>query len=314
MTKLSTAIAAGSPTKRAAPAIDVLDDDVLDTCLEFLDAEAELLCGTIRAVSPAWRTIAARCAKRSVGAVSRRLARLPGARRERHARDAAKRLAGLAGLPSTHAALNVAVGLWFADDRDGTGPLVDDDRVGRQLWAFVDEVGDGAAVWNGAIDVWPHKVRAFATGVSIKRRERSAFVGTCRSGAAAAKLRGARRCDDARATRREIDAVFDDVLRVTLPCVYSTPEERREHRADAVARLTGPVGKMRRFFRAFVALHEIVGGPAEIYYERRSPEPYDVTLLLPSAQLAVVAHWDSEDVVGAVAALHKLHMPGVLDF
>lgn len=107
----TTTTMSGSPTKRAAPAIDVLDDDVLDTCLEFLDSEAELLCGTIRAVSPAWRTIAARCAKRSVGAVSRRLARLPEARREWHARDAAKRLAGLAGLPSTHAALNVAVGL-----------------------------------------------------------------------------------------------------------------------------------------------------------------------------------------------------------
>ena len=34
----------GSPTKRAAaPAIDVLDDDVLDNCLGFLDAEDELL-------------------------------------------------------------------------------------------------------------------------------------------------------------------------------------------------------------------------------------------------------------------------------
>jgi len=178
----------------------------------------------------------------------------------------------------------------------------------------VDEVGDGAAVRNDAIDVWPHKVRAFATEVSIKRRERSAFVGTCRSGAAAAKLRGARRYDDARATRRAIAAVFDDVLRSAgAPLVFATQEERREHRADAVSRLTGPVGRMRRFFRAFVALHEIVGGPAEIYYERRSPGPYDVTLLLPSAQLAVIAHWESEDVVGAVAALHKLHMPRVLD-
>ena len=45
------------------------------------------------------------------------------------------------------------------------------------------------------------------------------------------------------------------------------------------------------------------GGHAEIYYDRRASEPYDVTLLLPRAQLAVVAHWDAEDVAGAVAGL-----------
>ena len=91
----------GSPTKRAAaPAIDVLDDDVLDNCLGFLDAEDELLRGPIRAVASGWRAIAARCAKRSVTTVCARLARLPGARRERHAKDAAKRLASLAGLPA----------------------------------------------------------------------------------------------------------------------------------------------------------------------------------------------------------------------
>ena len=133
----------GSPTKRAAaPAIDVLDDDVLDNCLGFLDAEDELLRGPIRAVASGWRATAARCAKRSVGAVCARLARLPGARRERHAKDAAKRLASLAGLPATHPQLNVAVALWFVDNQDGTGPLVDDAKVARQLWAFVDEVGD----------------------------------------------------------------------------------------------------------------------------------------------------------------------------
>ncbi len=297
----------GSPTKRAAaPAIDVLDDDVLDNCLEFLDAEDELLRGPIRAVASGWRATAARCAKRSVHAVCARLAKLPGARRERHAKDAAKRLASLAGLPATHPQLNVAVALWFVDSQDGTGPLVADDKVARQLWAFVDEVGDGAAVLNDAIDVWPHRVRAFATEVGIKRRERSAFVGTCRGGAAAAKLRGARRCDDACATRRAVDAVFADVLRVARePWTLGPPP-------DAVARLTGPVGKMRRFFRAFAALHGVVGGHAEIYYERRASEPYDVTLLLPRAELAVVAHWDAEDVAGAVAALREVDVSGAL--
>ena len=288
----------GSPTKRAAaPAIDVLDDDVLDNCLGYLDAEDELLRGPIRAVASGWRAIAARCAKRSVPTVCARLAKLPGARRERHAMDAAKRLASLAGLPATHPQLNVAVALWFVDNRDGTGPLVDDTKVARQLWAFVDEVGDGAAVLNDAIDVWPHRVRAFATEVGIKRRERSAFCGKTRGGAAAAKLRGAKRCDDACSTRRAIDAVFADVLRVARePWTLGPPP-------DAVSRLTGPVGKMRRFFRAFAALHGVVGGHAEIYYDRRASEPYDVTLLLPRAELAVVAHWDAEDVAGAVAGL-----------
>ena len=60
------------------------------------------------------------------------------------------------------------------------------------------------------------------------------------------------------------------------------------------------------FFRAFAALHGVVGGHAEIYYERRASEPYDVTLLLPRAELAVVAHWDAEDVAGAVAALREV--------
>ena len=296
-----------SPTKRAAaPAIDVLDDDVLDNCLGFLDAEDELLRGPIRAVASGWRATAARCAKRSVPTVCARLAKLPGARRERHAKDAAKRLASLAGLPATHPQLNVAVALWFVDNQTGTGPLVDDAKVARQLWAFVDEVGDGAAVLNDAIDVWPHRVRAFATEVGIKRRERSAFVGTCRGGAAAAKLRGAKRCEDACATRRAVDAVFADVLRVARePWTLGPPP-------DAVARLTGPVGKMRRFFRAFAALHGVVGGHAEIYYERRASEPYDVTLLLPRAELAVVAHWDAEDVAGAVAALREVDVSGAL--
>ena len=296
-----------SPTKRAAtPAIDVLDDDVLDNCLGFLDAEDELLRGPIRAVASGWRAIAARCAKRSVGAVCARLAKLPGARRERHAKDAAKRLASLAGLPATHPQLNVAVALWFVDSQAGTGPLVDDAKVARQLWAFVDEVGDGAAVLNDAIDVWPHRVRAFATEVGIKRRERSAFVGTCRGGAAAAKLRGAKRCDDACATRRAVDAVFADVLRVARePWTLGPPP-------DAVSRLTGPVGKMRRFFRAFAALHGVVGGHAEIYYDRRASEPYDVTLLLPRAELAVVAHWDAEDVAGAVTGLREVDVSGAL--
>ena len=69
---------------------------------------------------------------------------------------------------------------------------------------------------------------------------------------------------------------------------------------------------MRRFFRAFAALHGIVGGHAEIYYERRASEPYDVTLLLPRAELAVVAHWDAEDVAGAVAALREVDVSGAL--
>ena len=81
---------------------------------------------------------------------------------------------------------------------------------------------------------------------------------------------------------------------------------------DAVSRLTGPVGKMRRFFRAFAALHGVVGGHAEIYYDRRASEPYDVTLLLPRAQLAVVAHWDAEDVAGAVAGLREVDVSSAL--
>ena len=146
-------------------------------------------------------------------------------------------------------------------------------------------------------------MRAFATEVGIKRRERSAFCGKTRGGAAAAKLRGARRCEDACSTRRAIDAVFADVLRVARePWTLGPPP-------DAVSRLTGPVGKMRRFFRAFAALHGVVGGHAEVYYERRASEPYDVTLLLPRAQLAVVAHWDAEDVAGAVAGLREVDGP-----
>ena len=266
----------GSPTKRAAaPAIDVLDDDVLDNCLGFLDAEDELLRGPIRAVASGWRATAARCAKRSVHAVCARLAKLPGARRERHAKDAAKRLASLAGLPATHPQLNVAVALWFVDNQDGTGPLVDDAKVARQLWAFVDEVGDGAAVLNDAIDVWPHRVRAFAHEGRHQAAERSAFVGTCRSGAAAAKLRGAKRCDDACSTRRAIDAVFADVLQrgaravdaraaagrrlapdgargedaPLLPRVRGAPRRRRRPRGDLLHRRASEPSTSRCSFR-----------------------------------------------------------------
>ena len=89
----------GSPTKRAAaPAIDVLDDDVLDNCLGFLDAEDELLRGPIRAVASGWRAIAARCAKRSVTTVCARLAKLPGARR-RAPREGRRQALGKLGRP-----------------------------------------------------------------------------------------------------------------------------------------------------------------------------------------------------------------------
>ena len=163
------------------------------------------------------------------------------------------------GLPATHPQLNVAVALWFVDNQDGTGPLVDDAKVARQLWAFVDEVGDGAAVLNDAIDVWPHRVRAFATEVGIKRRERSAFCGKTRGGAAAAKLRGAKRCDDACSTRRAIDAVFADVLRVarepwTPPPRRLAPDGARGEDAPLLPRVRGAP-------RA--------GRHAEIYYDRR---------------------------------------------
>ena len=105
---------------------------------------------------------------------------------------------------------------------------------------------------------------------------------------------------------KALDAVFADVLRMARePWTLGPPP-------DAVSRLTGPVGKMRRFFRAFAALHGVVGGHAEIYYDRRASEPYDVTLLLPRAELAVVAHWDAEDVAGAVAGLREVDVSGAL--
>ena len=59
-------------------------------------------------------------------------------------------------------------------------------------------------------------------------------------------------------------------------------------------------------------MHGVVGGHAEIYYDRRASEPYDVTLLLPRAELAVVAHWDSEDVAGAVAGLREVDVSSAL--
>ena len=58
--------------------------------------------------------------------------------------------------------------------------------------------------------------------------------------------------------------------------------------------------------------HGVVGGHAEIYYDRRASEPYDVTLLLPRAELAVVAHWDAEDVAGAVTGLREVDVSGAL--
>ena len=73
---------------------------------------------------------------------------------------------------------------------------MDDAKVARQLWAFVDEVGDGAAVLNDAIDVRRIGGALRRSASNGETRRSSGRVGAARDGEAARR----RRCEDACST------------------------------------------------------------------------------------------------------------------
>ena len=289
----------------AAPAIDVLDDDVLDNCLGFLDVEDELLRAHpgrgVRAGGRSRR--AAREAKCSCqSARDWQSCPGPGGSATRRTRRSASRASPAS--PRRIPQLNVAVALWFADNQDGTGPLVDDAKVARQLWAFVDEVGDGAAVLNDAIDVRPHRVRQLVTEVGIRA------AGTLGVLWQDSRRRGGGEAARRATLRRRLLSTSCDRrgLRRRPPRGASrgrSGRRRTPSRADGARGEDAPLlPRVRTWWRCRRRPRgDLLRGRAS---GRRRP------LLLPRAELAVVAHWDAEDVAGAVAALREVDVSGAL--